>query len=59
MKKIIALAILAGISFSAQAEKMYGAIGIGTSNDYGTAYTIAGGMEVAEYPGRPENYDTD
>jgi hypothetical protein len=54
MKKIIALAILAGISFSAHAEKMYGAIGLGTSSDYGTAYTIAGGMEVAKVPAGPK-----
>lgn len=54
MKKIIALAILAGISFSAHAEKMYGALGIGTASDFGTAFTVAGGYDVATIPAGPK-----
>jgi hypothetical protein len=48
MKKIIALAILVGISFSAQAEKMYAAAGIGTASNFGTAFTIAGGYKIMD-----------
>lgn len=54
MKKLVALAILACISFSAQADNMYGAIGIGTASDFGTAYTLAGGFEVAKVPAGPK-----
>lgn len=54
MKKIVPLVILAGISFSAQAEKMYGALGIGTAPDFGTAFTLAGGYEVAKVQAGPK-----
>jgi len=51
MKKIIAVAILSGISFSAQAaEKMYAAVGFGSASNFGTAFSVAGGMEVASLP---------
>ena len=51
MKKILAVAILSGISFSAQAaEKMYVAAGVGTASNFGTAFSVAGGMEVASLP---------
>lgn len=51
MKKLFAVAILSGISFSAQAaEKMYVAAGIGSASNFGTAFSVAGGMEVASLP---------
>lgn len=50
MKKIIAVAVLFGISFSAQAEKMYAAVGFGSASNFGTAISVAGGMEVTSIP---------
>lgn len=51
MKKIIAVAVLAGFSFSAQAEKMYGVVGVGSASNFGTAFSIAGGMELTQIKG--------
>lgn len=50
MKKIIAVAVLFGISFSAHAEKMYAAVGIGSASNFGTAFSVAGGYGVASIP---------
>jgi hypothetical protein len=51
MKKVIAAAILFGVSVSAQAaEKMYATVGIGSASNFGTAFSVAGGYEVATIP---------
>lgn len=50
MKKIIAAAVLFGISFTAQAEKMYAVVGAGTASNWGTAFSVAGGYQVTTIP---------
>jgi hypothetical protein len=51
MKKVIAAAILFGVSVSAQAaEKMYATVGIGSASNFGTAFSVAGGYQVATIP---------
>lgn len=50
MKKIIAAAVLFGISFSAQAEKMYAVVGAGSASNFGTAFSVAGGYQVTTIP---------
>ncbi len=47
MKKIIAVAILFGISCAAHAEKMYATVGIGSS-DWSTGLSISGGYEFTK-----------
>ncbi len=48
MKKIIAVAILFGISCAAHAEKMYATVGFGNQSDFGTGLSVSGGMEVTK-----------
>lgn len=48
MKKIIAVAILLGISCSANAEKMYATVGVGSESDLGVGLSVSGGYEVTK-----------